>query len=50
MRQVSKFCINFGEILLPAHGNLEEQSKVLEPSIIIINLLLFLLLMHVVIR
>jgi hypothetical protein len=35
--------INFEEIVSCAHGNFEEQ-KVLEPSIIIINLLL---LMHI---
>jgi len=29
--------INFKEILSCAHGNLEEQNKVLEPSLIIIN-------------
>jgi len=33
-----KLSINFEEILSRAHGNFEEQNKVLEPSIIIINL------------
>jgi len=32
-----KSSINFEEIHLHAHGNFEEQVKVLEPSIIIIN-------------
>ena len=32
-----KLSINFGELLLSAHGNFEEQNKVLVPSIIIIN-------------
>jgi len=30
-----KFSINFQEILSRAHGNFEEQNKVLKPSIII---------------
>ena len=32
-----KFYINVEEILLHSHGNFEDQSKVLEPPIIIIN-------------
>jgi len=34
---VPTFSINFKEILSRAHGNFEEQNKVFEPSIIIIN-------------
>jgi hypothetical protein len=34
---VSKFSINFEEILSRAHMNFEDQSKVLESSIIITN-------------
>ena len=34
---MSKFSINFKEILLGAHGNFEEQNKVLESFIMIIN-------------
>ena len=34
---MSKLSINFEEIHSRAHGNLEEQNKALEPSIITIN-------------
>jgi hypothetical protein len=34
---VPKLSINFEEILSRAHGNSEDQNKVLEPSIIIVN-------------
>jgi hypothetical protein len=34
---VPKLSINFEEILSRAHGNFEDQYKVLEPSIIIVN-------------
>jgi hypothetical protein len=34
---VLKFSTNFKEILLHSHGNFEEQNKVLESSISIIN-------------
>jgi hypothetical protein len=37
LRACAKFSTNFEEILLHAHGNFEECSKVLEISIIIIN-------------
>ena len=35
--RVPKLSINFEEILTRAHGNVEEQNKVLESSTIIIN-------------
>jgi len=34
---VAKMSINFEEIISRIHGNFEEQNKVSEPSIIIIN-------------
>jgi hypothetical protein len=37
---VPKLSINFAEFFPRAHGNFEEQNKVLESSIIIINRLL----------
>jgi len=48
---LAKLSINFEEILPRAHGNFDEQSKVLEPSIVIILLLLLitaLLLTHII--
>ena len=38
--RVTKLSINFEEILSRAHDNFEEQNKVLEPYIIIINYLI----------
>jgi len=35
--RVPKLSITFEEILSRAHGNFEEQNKVLDPSIVIIN-------------
>ena len=35
--RVLKFPINFEEIFSRAHGNFEDQNKVLEPSTIIVN-------------
>ena len=35
--RVLKLSTNFEEIISRSHGNFEEQNKVLEPSIIIIN-------------
>jgi len=35
--RVPKLSINLGEILSPVHGNFEEQNKVLESSMVIIN-------------
>ena len=46
-----KVPINFEEILSRAHGNFEEQNKVLRPTttIIIIIIITLLLLMYIVI-
>ena len=42
--RVSKLSTNFEEILSRAHGDFEEQSKVLESSIIIINYNVFIII------
>ena len=38
--------INFEEIIWPIHGNFEEKNKVLDPSIIISNNLIFITNAH----
>jgi hypothetical protein len=43
---VPKLSTDFEEILLHAHGNFEEQSKVLEISIIIINYCIIIIDAH----
>ena len=44
---VSKISINFEDILSRADRNFEEQNKVFEPSVIIINYSI-LLLLHII--
>jgi hypothetical protein len=43
---VPKLFIKFKEILSLAHGNFEDQNKVLEPSIIIINFCITIIIIH----
>jgi hypothetical protein len=43
MGRVTNMTINSEKIILCAHGNFEEQNKVLESSIIIINYLIIII-------
>ena len=41
--------VNFEEILSSSYGNFEEQNKVLEPSVIIINLFVIIINAYLII-
>ena len=47
--RVTKLSMNFKEIISRDYGNIEEQNKVLEPSIIIINYCIIITIIIIII-
>ena len=45
---MAKFSVYFEEILSRAHGNIAERTKVLEPSIIIINFCIIIIIIIII--